>query len=119
MKNLISVTPRSTEKAYAESKRNVYIFDAPLDANRKDIASAIETQFKVKITGIKVLVQKGKAVRVSKGKHAKPGTVFRKDTKKAYVTLAKGDSIKVFNEESVAETETKVKTVKTDKKEKK
>ncbi len=116
MKNLINVTPRATEKAYAQSKRNVYVFDTPLDANRNDIVSAVEEQFKVKVTGIKTLVQKGKAVRVSRGKRAQPGTIFRKDLKKAYVKLAKGDSIKVFNEEEVAPVETKAKAVKADKK---
>ena len=119
MKNQINVTPRATEKAYTQSKGNVYVFDAPVAANRKEIAAAVEAQFKVKVTSIKTLVQKGKAVRVSRGKRAQPGTIFRKDAKKAYVTLAKGDSIKVFNEEEVAPVETKVKTVKADKKEKK
>jgi len=55
-----------------------------------------------------------------------PATMHRKDAKKAYVMLAKGDSIKVFNEETavpeVKDTktskDTKV-TVKTEKKEKK
>lgn len=119
MKNQINITPRATEKAYAQSKGNVYVFDAPVAANRQEIAAAVEAQFKVKVTSIKTLVQKGKAVRVSRGKRAQPGTIFRKDAKKAYVTLAKGDSIKVFNEEEVAPVETKVKTVKADKKEKK
>lgn len=119
MKNQINVTPRATEKAYAESKGNVYVFDAPVAANRQEIAAAVESQFKVKVTSIKTLVQKGKAVRASRGKRAQPGTIFRKDAKKAYVTLAKGDSIKVFNEEEVAPVETKAKTVKAEKKENK
>lgn len=117
MKN-ISIYPRATEKAYAMSKDNVYVFDAPVTANRKEIASAVEKQFGVKVINIKTLVQTGKAVRVSRGKRAQPATINRKDLKKAYVTLAKGDSIKIFNEE-VKTDETKTKTVKSDKKEKK
>jgi len=98
MKN-ISVIPRATEKAYAQSlSTNTYVFNVPLDANKQEIASAVETQFEVKVTGIKTLVQSGKAVRFSRGKNRYPGTTTRKDSKKAYVTLAKGDSIQVFDQ---------------------
>lgn len=93
----ISVIPRATEKAYAQSQNNVYVFNVPLTANKQEIAAAVETQFQVKVTGIKTLVQSGKAVRFSRGKNRYPGTTTRKDSKKAYVTLAKGDSIQVFD----------------------
>ena len=95
---LISVTPRATEKAYAQSQNNVYVFNVPLTANRQEIAAAVESQFEVKVTGVKTLVQSGKAIRYSRGKNRYPGTTTRKDSKKAYVTLAKGDSIQVFEQ---------------------
>ena len=98
MTTMISVIPRATEKAYAQSQNNVYVFNVPLTANKKQIVAAVETQFEVKVTGIKTLVQSGKAVRFSKGKNRHPGTTTRKDSKKAYVTLASGDSIKVFDQ---------------------
>lgn len=94
----ISVIPRATEKAYAQSQRNVYVFNVPLTANKQEIVAAVETQFEVKVTGIKTLVQSGKAVRFSRGKNRHPGTTNRKDSKKAYVTLAEGDSIQVFEQ---------------------
>lgn len=93
----ISVIPRATEKAYGQSQKNVYVFNVPLTANKQEIAAAVETQFQVKVTGIKTLVQSGKAVRFSRGKNRYPGTTNRKDSKKAYVTLAQGDSIQVFD----------------------
>lgn len=93
----ISVIPRATEKAYGQSQNNVYVFNVPLTANKQEIVSAVEAQFQVKVTGIKTLVQNGKAVRFSRGKNRYPGTTTRKDSKKAYVTLAKGDSIQVFD----------------------
>lgn len=102
----ISVIPRATEKAYAQSLNNTYVFNVPLTANKQEIAAAVEAQFEVKVTGIKTLVQNGKAVRFSRGKNRYPGTTNRKDTKKAYVTLAEGDSISVF-EQPVAEEEKK------------
>jgi len=97
MTNIVLI-PRATEKAYAQSKDNVYVFDAPTSANKQQISAAVEAQFGVTVTGIKTLVQTGKAVRYSNGKRSQPKTAHRKDAKKAYVTLAKGDSIKVFDE---------------------
>lgn len=95
----ISVIPRATEKAYAQSiSNNVYVFNVPLDANKQQIVAAVETQFEVKVTGIKTLVQNGKAIRFSRGKNRYPGKTTRKDSKKAYVTLAEGNSIQVFEQ---------------------
>ncbi len=94
----ISVIPRATEKAYAQSQSNVYVFNVPLTANKQEIVAAVEAQFEVKVTGIKTLVQSGKAVRFSRGKNRHPGTTTRKDSKKAYVTLAEGSSIQVFEQ---------------------
>lgn len=111
----ISIIPRATEKAYAQSKGNIYVFNAPLTANKQQIVAAVEEQFEVKVTNIKTLVQTGKAVRYSAGKRSQPKTTHRKDAKKAYVTLAKGDSIKMFDEAPVEEPAAK----KTEKKEKK
>jgi large subunit ribosomal protein L23 len=73
------------------------LFTVPLDANKQQIKDAIEAQFEVSVTSIKTLVQSGKAVRFSRGKNRYPGNTTRKDTKKAYVTLAEGDSIQVFD----------------------
>ena len=99
----ISVIPRATEKAYAQSQNNVYVFNVPLTANKQQVVAAVETQFNVKVTSIKTLVQSGKAVRFSRGKNRYPGTTTRKDAKKAYVTLAQGDSIKVFDQPAAEE----------------
>lgn len=100
---LISVTPRATEKAYAQSQKNVYVFNVPLTANKQQITAAVESQYEVKVTGIKTVVQSGKAVRFSRGKNRYPGTTNRKDSKKAYVTLAEGSSIQVFDQPAAEE----------------
>jgi large subunit ribosomal protein L23 len=94
----ISIIPRATEKAYAQSlATNTYVFNVPLTANKQQITEAIEAQFNVNVTNIKTLVQSGKAVRFSRGKNRYPGTTNRKDSKKAYVTIAEGQSIQVFD----------------------
>lgn len=107
MTKLINIYPRTTEKAYGQAKNNVYVFDAPVSATKQQIIDAVESQFDVKTTCIKTLVQTGKVVRASRGKNARPGTAKRKDSKKAYVTLAEGNSIKVFDETTDEEADTK------------
>lgn len=94
------VIPRATEKAYAEQAKNTYIFNCLGEGSKQSIAKAVEEQYNVTVTDIKVLTRKGKATRFSKGKHAYPGTTFRRDKKIAYVTLKDGDKIRVFEEES-------------------
>jgi len=102
--NLIHVTPRATEKAYRlVTDRNTYVFDVPRASNKQQIIDAVESQFEVKVVGIKTLVQSGKAIRFNRGKKRYPGTTHRQDSKKAYVTLAAGNSIKVFDETTESE----------------
>ena len=103
MTTQINVFPRATEKAYAQSKNNIYVFDVPLDANKQQIVAAIEAQFEVSIISIKTLIQNGKAISFSRGKRSRPGITTRKDLKKAYVTLAEGDKINIFDEPAEVE----------------
>jgi large subunit ribosomal protein L23 len=93
----ILVTPVTTEKAYGQSQKNVYVFAVPTTANKNDIAKAIESQYGVRVARVTTLVQNGKAVRFSRGKNRYPGTTNRTNSKKAYVTLAEG-SISVFEQ---------------------
>ncbi len=97
------IYPRATEKAYGLSQKNVYVFNVPLGSTKRDIAAAVEEQYGVTVTNVATAVQSGKSVRFNRGKNRYPGTTTRKDTKKAYVTLAEGDSIKVFTDPEVAE----------------
>ena len=101
----ILVTPVTTEKAYGQSQKNIYVFNVPVKANKNEILAAIESQYGVKISAIKTLIQSGKAVRFSRGKNRIPGKTTRSDSKKAYVTLAAGSSLAIF--EQPAEQETK------------
>lgn len=102
----ILITPRPTEKAYGLSARNIYVFNVPLDVNKQQIAAVVSEEYGVKVVNVSTSVQAGKSVRFSKGKNRYPGTTTRKDSKKAYVTLAEGDSIQMFETEQ-AETEKK------------
>lgn len=94
----ILVTPVTTEKAYGLSQKNIYVFNVPLNANKQQITDAIENQYNVTVSAIKTLVQSGKAIRFSRGKNRYPGTTTRSDSKKAYVTLAAGSSLNIFEQ---------------------
>lgn len=87
--------PRVTEKSYTEQAKRTYIFNVPKNASKQAIAKAVEDEFKVTVTSVRVLTRKGKKTRFSRGKHAYPGTTYRQDKKYAYVTLKEGDKIKV------------------------
>lgn len=95
---MIALIPRMTEKAYAQSLSGTYVFDVPMTANKASIIEAVEAQYDgVKVKDVRTVVRDGKRVRAYRGKRHMPGVAFRKDTKKAYVSLSEG-SITLFNE---------------------
>jgi large subunit ribosomal protein L23 len=80
--------PRITEKgAILAGEKNVYTFNLHQDANKKEVAEAIEIIYKVKPTKIRISAIKPKTVRRKGGLGKKSGG------KKAYVYLKKGDKI--------------------------
>lgn len=81
--------PVITEKATLLSEFNQVSFNVPLDASKPEIKAAVEDLFKVKVTAVNTLRNKGKVKRF-RGRLGK-----RVDTKKAIVTLAEGQSIDV------------------------
>jgi large subunit ribosomal protein L23 len=79
---------------------NVYVFDVPLNANKTEVITTIEKQYDgVKVRDARLMIVKGKAKTVNRGKRARPTTAHRKDTKKAYVTVLEGKiEIAAFSE---------------------
>ncbi len=90
--------PRATEKTYLEQAKRTYAFFVDQDASKQAVKARVEKDYNVKVTDVRVLTRKGKKCRFSRGKHAYPGMAFRRDHKLAYVTLAEGNSIRVFDE---------------------
>lgn len=123
----ITMIPRATEKTYLEQTKRTYVFPVDRSASKQLIASKVADEYNVTVVSVRTLVRKGKPTRFSRGKHAYPGTTHRQDKKFAYVTLAEGNSIKVFEEEEApapkeekkAEKEKKSLLKKADKKENK
>lgn len=111
--------PRATEKAYFEQAKRTYIFVCPLDAAKAEIAKMVSKEYNVTVEDVRVLTRKGKKTRFSRGKHAYPGTTFRRDHKIAYVTLKEGDKIAVFEEPEEKASSDKKADKKADKAEKK
>ena len=81
--------PIITEKATLITEHNQVTFRVAMDATKPEIKAAVEDLFKVKVTAVNTLRQKGKTKRF-RGRRGK-----RVDTKKAIVTLAEGQSIDV------------------------
>ena len=90
--------PRATEKTYIEQTKRTYVFPVKCEMGKQEIARLVEKEFNVKVTDVRTLIRDGKKTKYSKGKHAYPGITQRQDKKYAYVTLAEGNSIKVFEE---------------------
>jgi len=81
--------PIITEKATMASENGAVVFEVAIDANKPQIKEAVESLFNVKVKAVNTLITKGKTKRF-KGQLGK-----RKDVKKAYVTLAEGNTIDV------------------------
>ncbi|MDO4871067.1 MAG: 50S ribosomal protein L23 [Candidatus Saccharibacteria bacterium] len=103
------VTPRLTEKGYQLATQGIYVFNVPLQANKTQIKQLIEEQFNVNVVSVSIVKQTGKARPFSRGKNRYPGTRHESDTKKAYISLAKGQKIAVFEPETTATDEKETK----------
>jgi large subunit ribosomal protein L23 len=79
--------PLITEKATLLSEKNQFVFKVAENATKPEIKAAIEGLFKVKVTNVNTLITKGKTKKFK----GRPGV--RSDVKKAFVTLAEGQSI--------------------------
>ena len=87
----IIVAPVVSEKSYGLMEQGVYTFLVHTDANKTQIKIAVQEIFGVKVASVNTLNREGKRKRSSTG-YGK-----RKNTKRAYVTLAAGsDPIDIF-----------------------
>lgn len=85
--------PLVSEKTAAFAENNKYVFEIYSSADRKEVAAAVEAQFKVTVTRVNILNVKGKR----KMSRTKRGEILKApDVKKAIVTLKKGDKIEII-----------------------
>ena len=79
--------PMMTEKSTNLNQFNQYSFIVSNDSNSFEIKKAIEQIFKVKVTKVNTAIIRGKL------KTFKGNIGYKKDLKKAIVTLAEGNTI--------------------------
>ncbi len=79
--------PITTEKSTNLQQYNQYTFVVSKDSNSNQIKQSIEMIFKVKVTNVNTSILRGK------GKTFKGNYGFRKDVKRAIVTLKEGNTI--------------------------
>ena len=86
----IIIRPIISEHSYDMMEDNKYTFEVHKDANKIEVAKAIEAIFDVKVTKVNTLTvkPKPKRMRYQEGK--------TRSWKKAIVTLKEGDTIELF-----------------------
>ena len=86
----IIIRPVISEQSFDQTEDGVYTFEVAKQANKIQIADAVEKIFNVSVTKVNTLNVKPKMKRV----RYKEGAT--RTWKKAMVTLAEGDNIEIF-----------------------
>ncbi|HTR80032.1 MAG TPA: 50S ribosomal protein L23 [Bacteroidota bacterium] len=86
--------PLITEKMTALAEKRQYAFEVDINANKIDIARAVEKKFNVTVESIRTIRSKGKRKAQMTKRGRIPGK--RVDMKKAIVTLGKDQKIDFF-----------------------
>lgn len=93
---MIIQRPVITEKSTGmRDTQNRYVFRVDHRANKRQIKAAVEKLFDVKVKDVRTAVFRGKRSVVMNRAGRFEG--FRSNWKKAYVTLAEGDSIDIVD----------------------
>jgi large subunit ribosomal protein L23 len=86
----VLLKPVISEKSYALLDEGKYTFLVDPRANKTQVKQAVEAIFSVKVTSVNTINRQGKR------KRTRTGFGKRKDTKRAIVALAEGQSIDIF-----------------------
>lgn len=87
----IIIRPIITERSFDMQEYNRYTFEVAKNANKIEVAKAIEQLFDVKVVKVNTLMVKPKPKRV------RYQLGYTRTWKKAVVTLKEGDTIELFN----------------------
>ncbi|HXW32994.1 MAG TPA: 50S ribosomal protein L23 [Acidimicrobiales bacterium] len=88
----VLLRPVVSEKSYSLMDDGVYIFVVAPDATKIEVRKAVEDVFNVKVRKVNTLNRNGK-IRRNRRTNTKGR---RPDTKRAIITLARGDRIDLF-----------------------
>ena len=86
----VLLRPTITEKSTLLQEEGQYTFEVARKANKTLVKQAVETSFNVTVTAVNITVNRGKRKRYG------PRIKKQPDTKKAVVTLARGDRIELI-----------------------
>ena len=89
MKQIIR-SPLITEKNTTLAETGVYVFEVHIEASKPEIKKAVETGFSVKVQGVRTVICR------SDMKYTKFGLSKVRKWKKAYIQLAAGQKISLF-----------------------
>lgn len=94
----VIIRPVVTEKTTRQGdEENVYAFIVAKDANKIDIARAVQSLWDVKVLDVRTMRYAGKSRRSFMGRMNKNSNVGKTPSfKKALVKLAEGDSIELY-----------------------
>ena len=86
----VIVKPVISEKSYADAERGKYTFVVQQRATKPEIRRAVEVIWGVHVEKVNTVARRGKSIRrrFTKGR--------RSDSRRAVVTLAKGEKIAIF-----------------------
>lgn len=87
------ITERGNEVKEADNK---FIFEVHPDANKREIKLAVEKLFGVTVKGVRTAVMRGKPKKTMMKGGRFEGK--RPDRKKAFVTVAEGQNIDIFDQ---------------------
>ena len=88
----IIIAPLITEKSMIDAGNGKFSFRVAKSANKTEIKRVIEKNFSVHVTHVTTSILKGRTVRVGTRRTERDIS----DTKKAIVTLKKGEKIGMF-----------------------
>lgn len=89
MNNVVK-SPLVTEKNTYHNAAGVYVFEVDIKSDKTEIKKAVETKFGVKVVGVRTSIGRGRP------KTTKFGVGRTPRWKKAYVKLASGEKIALF-----------------------
>lgn len=87
----ILIAPWMSEKALIGTDSGIYVFSIPRSATKQDVSHAIEVVYNVTPRSIRIANLPGKRV----SRRTRSGFAVRSCRRKAYVYLAKGDTIQI------------------------
>ncbi|OGK62188.1 50S ribosomal protein L23 [Candidatus Roizmanbacteria bacterium RIFOXYB2_FULL_38_10] len=84
--NSVIIKPILTEKATSSAQKKIYTFEVNNRSNKHQIQQTVEKMYGVKVSGIQIIVRKGKTKRVGR----KMATKQLPDRKIAVISVSEG-----------------------------